>query len=75
MGIQQRQQPEPVAPGENNSSPLSQARFAEISGDLLDFLLNVKHYLDHKEHVGYICEASLLLCLIFKCYYQSNACT
>ena len=54
MGIQQRQQPEPVAPGENNSSPLSQARFAEISGDLLDFLLNVKHYLDHKEHVGYI---------------------
>lgn len=55
MGIQQRQQPEPVAPGENNSSPLSQARFAEISGDLLDFLLNVKHYLDHKEHVGYIC--------------------
>lgn len=25
--------------------------FAEIAGELLDVLLNVKYYLDHKEHL------------------------
>lgn len=72
--IQQRQQPEPKH-YENIIHPSTlRLRFAEISRDLLAFLLHVKYYLVHKEHSGYICWVLILLRLIFKCY-QSNACT